>query len=199
MSEWDTFDVSDGGPYQDDHYQDDSYQDLPYHDDPYHDDPYHGGPDDPVVDHGAAETSVLDHDPAAETLAASPDHAGHDPHDSHDPHDPLLSHPPVAPPTEQDTLSAESAWIYDHALGSESPGPDPTADDLFGSEGPNSWDSVVAPEVISGDPFTELINETEPIEPGTPLWDTVMNVLALPGPAGGGWLQPGPDEFGTSV
>ena len=188
MSEWDTFDVSDGGPHQDDPYQDEHYQDLPYHDGTYHD-----GSDDPLADHGGAEIGAFDHDPAGQTLPTSPDLTGHDPHD------PLLSEPLAGPPAEHDTLSAEPDWIYDPALGSETPALDPAGDDLLGSEGPQLWDSVVAPEVISGDPFTELINESEPIEPGTPLWDTVMNVLALPGPAGDGWLQPGPDDLGTTV
>lgn len=199
MSEWDTFDAPDGGPYHDDHYQDDSFPDDHYQGaasegDSYQDDPYHSGPGDPAPDHGGPDhggpdLGVPDHGPAGATLAAAPEFGGHDPHD------PLLNDPL----TGHDPLSAEPDWIYDPALGGGAPGLGATADGLLGGEPSDQWDSVVAPEVVSGDPFTELINESEPIEPGTPLWDTVMNVLALPGQGGDGWLQPGADDLGMSV
>jgi len=65
---------------------------------------------------------------------------------------------------------------------------DPATDDLPGTEAPGQWDASLQ--------MPEVINETGPIEPGTQLWDTVMNVLAPPG-RDGAWLQPGPDDFGT--
>ena len=170
MSEWDAFDVYDHGPGDT---VPDGDLDLGALD--------HGGPDLGELDHGALDAGL---------------NASLDPGE----HDPLLADPLADPLAEHAPVPAEPDWIYDPALGSGAPDMDPATEDLLGTEAPGQWDaSLQMPEVISGDPFSELINETGPIEPGTPLWDTVMNVLALPGRDGEAWLQPGPDDFGTSV